>query len=200
MFASNSTMLASCQEYSRNGDVENLIETYSLKFGYDHANLFRLQKQISALEDVRSRSNFSGHITCSAILIDSYSHSVLLIKHAALGIWLAPGGHVEGVEKPEETSQRELREETGVTSFALHPWHRTNSFCPIDIDCHPIPPNRRKGEPQHYHHDFIYVFEPKRHEEALCIDESEVTGARWSPLDSLEAKYPRALKRLGNIL
>ena len=36
---------------------------------------------------------------------------VLLIKHKKLGIWLAPGGHIDGNELPEKAAEREFWEE-----------------------------------------------------------------------------------------
>jgi ADP-ribose pyrophosphatase YjhB (NUDIX family) len=44
---------------------------------------------------------------------------VLLVKHKMLGIWLAPGGHVELNELPHQAAEREFLEETGVTVRAI---------------------------------------------------------------------------------
>lgn len=41
-------------------------------------------------------------------------NQVLLIKHKKLGIWLAPGGHVEANELPHVCAIREVYEETGL--------------------------------------------------------------------------------------
>lgn len=40
---------------------------------------------------------------------------ILLVKHKKLGIWLAPGGHLELNELPHEAAVREVKEETGLT-------------------------------------------------------------------------------------
>ena len=39
---------------------------------------------------------------------------ILLHKHAKLGMWLPPGGHVEPDEIPDDAAVREVREESGV--------------------------------------------------------------------------------------
>ncbi|MBT4124499.1 MAG: NUDIX domain-containing protein [Candidatus Pacebacteria bacterium] len=39
---------------------------------------------------------------------------VLLIKHKKLGIWLAPGGHIDDGEMPHQAAEREFWEETNV--------------------------------------------------------------------------------------
>lgn len=55
--------------------------------------------------------------TVAAVLV--HEHKVLLIKHKKLGIWLAPGGHVEGDELPHKAAEREFWEETGVKVTAV---------------------------------------------------------------------------------
>lgn len=44
---------------------------------------------------------------------------VLLVKHKKLGIWLAPGGHVEPNELPHQAAEREFFEETGIKVKAI---------------------------------------------------------------------------------
>ena len=43
-----------------------------------------------------------------------FRNKVLLVKHKKLGIWLAPGGHVERDELAHQAVEREFWEETGV--------------------------------------------------------------------------------------
>jgi 8-oxo-dGTP pyrophosphatase MutT (NUDIX family) len=46
---------------------------------------------------------------------------VLLVHNKKLGLWLAPGGHLEQNELPHEAVKREVREETGleITLFPI---------------------------------------------------------------------------------
>lgn len=53
----------------------------------------------------------------NAILI--HEKKVLLVKHKKLGIWLAPGGHVEPGELPHKAAERECYEETGIAVKAV---------------------------------------------------------------------------------
>lgn len=50
--------------------------------------------------------------TSAAFLI--HENKILLVKHKKLGIWLAPGGHIEQSELPHRASERECLEETGI--------------------------------------------------------------------------------------
>lgn len=43
-----------------------------------------------------------------------HKNKVLLIEHKKIGIWLNPGGHVEGNETPHQAAEREFWEETGI--------------------------------------------------------------------------------------
>ena len=43
-----------------------------------------------------------------------HQEKVLLVKHKKLGIWLAPGGHLEADEQPHQAAEREFWEETGL--------------------------------------------------------------------------------------
>ena len=43
-----------------------------------------------------------------------FLEKVLLHRHAKLGKWLPPGGHIEQDETPPEAARREVKEETGL--------------------------------------------------------------------------------------
>lgn len=50
---------------------------------------------------------------CVAVFVVHQGH-VLLHRHAKLGRWLPPGGHIEANELPDDAARREALEETGV--------------------------------------------------------------------------------------
>lgn len=56
-------------------------------------------------------------ITAGGFLV--HQNKILLVKHKKLGIWLAPGGHLEGDELPHQAGEREVFEETGVKVEAV---------------------------------------------------------------------------------
>lgn len=51
-------------------------------------------------------------ITAAGLVIKE--QQILLVKHTKLGIWLAPGGHVDEHELPHVAALREVKEETGI--------------------------------------------------------------------------------------
>jgi 8-oxo-dGTP pyrophosphatase MutT (NUDIX family) len=120
------------------------------------------------------RNNFRpGHAVGSALLTDPAHRHVLLVMHAKLKRWLQPGGHAE----PGETDLllvacREVAEEVGCR---ITP--QAGKFC--DIDIHVVP--ARKGDPQHLHYDFRYLFEIPVAETKPASDALE---AQWFTLET----------------
>jgi 8-oxo-dGTP pyrophosphatase MutT (NUDIX family) len=77
------------------------------------------------------------HVTGSAIVIDG-AGNVVLHRHKQLGIWLQPGGHVDGGETPAEAARRETVEETG-----LRAGHPGDTATLLHVDAHPGPRGHR---------------------------------------------------------
>lgn len=46
-----------------------------------------------------------------------HQQKVLLVQHAKLAIWLAPGGHIDEHELPHQAALREVKEETGIDAL-----------------------------------------------------------------------------------
>lgn len=57
----------------------------------------------------------------SAYTIDFENKTILLVYNRKLEKWLQPGGHIEGLETPEEAAIRETLEETGVSIKIIGP-------------------------------------------------------------------------------
>lgn len=174
------------------------LESYLQEFPKEADRMLQLSQQLGTDPgSVFDRKNMRGHIVASAIVLDESHDNVLMIHHGTYDKWLPPGGHVE---VDEETSlwgaaSREVQEETGLKSMARH----AQLAAPFDIDTHPIPANPKKGEGDHFHHDFMYLavateaFEPDPQLE-------EVKAAKWMPREQLRELPDPRMHRLADKL
>lgn len=69
----------------------------------------------------------------STYCIDFEKQEVLLMYNKKLKKWLQPGGHIEGMELPEETAARETLEETGIKIKVIGPSFNNRNIEPIAI-------------------------------------------------------------------
>ncbi|MEV5988519.1 NUDIX domain-containing protein [Streptomyces sp. NPDC052051] len=171
--------------------LREAVDTYLDRHPGERAAL-ELLTALDSPGDPCDRATLSGHVTCSAVVIDR-DRRVLHIAHKATGLLLAPGGHVEADDRSlMGAALRELREETGIQPGALC---LTPQFLgtPLDIDVHTIDANPAKGEPAHRHYDFRYAFylvadQPP----VLELQEDEVSGALWRPFAEVTSPTVRA--------
>ncbi|MDA3039233.1 MAG: NUDIX hydrolase [Actinomycetota bacterium] len=135
-------------------------------------------------EDALLRSCLAGHLTGSALVVDSSTGNVLLLHHAKLQRWLQPGGHADGDGDLGAVALREAIEETGLVGLELvHP--------AIDLDIHVIP--ARGDEPAHLHLDVRYlVLAPQA---SAVVINAESTGSRWvNPVTERHLLAPALLR------
>jgi 8-oxo-dGTP pyrophosphatase MutT (NUDIX family) len=87
---------------------------------------------LAARDDACLRSCEAGHITASAVVVDSSGSRTLLTLHPRVGKWLQLGGHCE----PEDetlvgAALREATEESGIADLTIDPG-------PLHVDVHPV--------------------------------------------------------------
>ena len=113
-----------------------------------------------------------GHVTGSALVLNSDRSSMLMTLHAKLGKWLQLGGHADGETDPLAVACREANEESGLAVKPL-------STQAIDLDVHAIPGG---DDPPHYHYDvrFVLAAEPS----PLAVSR-ESLALRWVRFDDL---------------
>ncbi|MGW2137615.1 NUDIX domain-containing protein [Streptomyces sp. NPDC001773] len=163
--------------------IRTTVETYLARHPHEREQLGGLLDALDGPTDIASRSTFTGHVTCGAIVVDPLGR-VLHVLHLASGMVLAPGGHTE----PEDESLagaalRELHEETGIPPQAVTPWPGYETV-PFDIDIHEIDARPSKGEPGHVHFDLWFLFRLHAATETpMVLQEEEVGGIEWRPLD-----------------
>ncbi len=115
------------------------------------ADVLRRLRSFAAGPDAFLRGNPAGHVTASAIIVRSEFTALLLVRHAKLGGWLQPGGHVEaGDESVFAAAVREASEETGLPRFRTPIGEGI-----LDLDVHEIP--AFGDEAPHLHFDVRHL-------------------------------------------
>ncbi len=163
-----------------NAYIKNIVDTYLKFFPQEVDDLNILMTQLKGDEPVTSRKNLFGHMTASGIVI--HNNKILLIFHNKLKKYIQPGGHLEDDATLLEAAQREVAEETGI-EVVPHNWHVQNGGIPLRFNTHIIPYNEAKKEPEHFHHDAVFVFHATGGDVKLQM--TEVSDYKWLPADSL---------------
>ncbi|MEE9414801.1 MAG: NUDIX hydrolase [Acidimicrobiales bacterium] len=119
------------------------------------------------------RSCRPGHLTGSALVVDSVGERVLLLFHSKLQKWLQPGGHADGDANLAAVALREATEETGI-------WGLRVVVPAIDLDIHRVDP---PAEDSHEHHDlrFLVIAPPN----AIVDANHESQGSQWVTAEEL---------------
>jgi 8-oxo-dGTP pyrophosphatase MutT (NUDIX family) len=131
---------------------------------------------LSARPDACLRECEPGHLTASAVVVDSTGERVLLTLHPRVGRWLQLGGHCERADSTlAGAALREATEESGIEGLVLDPE-------PAHLDVHPI--TCSLGKPTR-HFDVRFLIRAPRGAEPQRSAES--VDLRWWPVDSLPA-------------
>lgn len=165
-----------------NKEVKEIFNAYIQEYPEEKSALKHLEEHIRKQKDYVSRSNLLGHVTTSALVLND-QNQILLIFHNKRKRFLQPGGHVENDTSLIESAIREVLEETNISANP-HPKmlrKKLNNFIPIHIDSHRIPENVEKGEPEHWHHDYMFLLNAENN--SIQLDLNEVSEFAWVSLD-----------------
>ena len=167
--------------------IAKAVAAYLERHPTDAARLAPLSLALTDVGDLTSRKTFTGHVTCSAVLVNA-ERRVLHIRHNALQTWLRPGGHLECDDNSlVDAAVREVEEETGIPADRL----TLADDIPVDIDVHAIPTNPAKDEPGHQHFDLRFVF-TMADAAAVRLQADEVHDFTWLPLAEIQPEHVRA--------
>lgn len=165
--------------------IKKLFDKYKKYFPEDEKRYELLENQIKNWENLWTRKNFTWHLTASAFILDKNLEKFVIIHNINLDKWLVPGGHrEEGDGEMRNNAKREAMEETWLKDLQLFSWHEKNDFIPIDIDTHYIPENNKKEEPEHFHHDFRYIFIFWWDISDIQLQEQEVKWYKWLDINA----------------
>ena len=153
----------------------HLLDDYLSRFPEEADIVKRYQYFVSTNVDCFERELQSGHVTGSALVLDSGWRSVLLTHHRKLNKWLQPGGHADGDADVMRVGMREALEETGLP--VIKPM--TNKL--FDVDIHVIPD--RNNEPRHLHYDCRFLLSSGGPDTFTISHESN--DLAWVPMDRI---------------
>lgn len=177
--------------------ARDLLKAYLARYPGEAARLVQLRAQLAqGNADVLLRSTMLGHITTSMVVFDPETRKVLLIAHGTYKDWMPPGGHYELDLSLWLSAAREVLEETSVVVAPLDWYGAGSAALPIDIDTHPIPANAKKGEGDHFHHDFTFVATASS-DVPLVPQLAEVNAVDWVLVDELRNSPLERVRRLG---
>jgi 8-oxo-dGTP pyrophosphatase MutT (NUDIX family) len=116
------------------------------------------------------------HLTASVLVVSPDATQVLLTHHRRADMWFQLGGHIE----PDDLSlaaaaERELREESGLSAYALDP-------SPVQLDRHAVPFCGDGGD--HLDVRFVAVADPAL---PLTVTQESI-DVRWWPVGDLPSR------------
>ncbi len=161
------------------------LESYTPFDELEALHVKQLQQFLQESSNPYDRSNLLAHIAADAWIVNPKRDHVVLVEHARMNHWLAPGGHCDGSPDVFAAAMREAEEETGLTN--LKPLLDGKIF---DINVGYVPTAEKHGniEPTHLHFDICYAFEAPENAPLIISDES--TQLAWVPLSKIpEIKF-----------
>ena len=152
-------------------DLRKLLDNYSIT--YPDENQTNEVINFLEKEDCFLNTNYKGHFTASAWIVNKQRDKVLMTHHKKLNMWLQLGGHADGENDLLKVALREAEEESGLKKFKL----LSNEI--FDLDIHTIPKYHK--EPSHIHYDIRFIFEADSYDGNISISE-ESKDVSWIDL------------------
>ncbi|OLB81850.1 MAG: hypothetical protein AUI14_01855 [Actinobacteria bacterium 13_2_20CM_2_71_6] len=164
-------------------EIRTTVEKYLAEYPDECDRVARLCEAVDDGSTPASRTEFRGHVTCAAVLVDP-AFRVLHLHHSARMRWVLPGGHIDPTDDSlPGAALRELYEGAGLEPDTLAPLPGFE-VTPIDIDVHRVPADLDKDEPDHWHFNIRHAFRVTG-APTIRVHPDGVSRADWLTLDAV---------------
>jgi 8-oxo-dGTP pyrophosphatase MutT (NUDIX family) len=161
-------------------ELVRIVATHDPADARERAARVRFLDELDRLERPWDQFADPVHVTASAVVVGR--RGTVLHRHRLLGRWLQPGGHLERGESPPEAAQREVVEETGLSTE-----HPGGSPVLLRLDVH-----QAGAALDHTHLDLCYLLSgPDRDPQP---GEGESPDVRWWDWDEAWAVADEPLR------
>lgn len=136
---------------------------------------------LNSYDDLLTRQNPLLHFTASAWIMNPSRDQVLMVYHHIYQSWSWVGGHADGEANLAHVAEKELTEETGLTSFSLV------APQPLSLEIIGVQGHEKQGKyvSSHLHLNLTYFFEAPQNQ-ALRIKPDENSGVAWRDVSVVE--------------
>lgn len=117
--------------------------------------------------------NSKSHFCAYFLPHDPKSKKILLVDHKKAGMWIAPGGHLDPGEGPQEAVLREVKEELGIEHKGI--------LKPFTLTITEILGEKERELTGYYHYEIWYPLEMD--EQEFVWDKREFYEVRWVGLE-----------------
>ncbi|MEG0238972.1 MAG: NUDIX hydrolase [Anaerorhabdus sp.] len=155
------------EQYIPQDHEEEKAKNIILTMAKQHKNIF-------------TRECLEGHMTSTGFVVNESHDKVLMAFHNIYQSYSWTGGHNDGDEDWYHVAEKEVLEETGLSSVKC--------ISPIiSLDDLPVNAHIKRGLPvqAHRHYNVTYVFEASE-DAPICIKEDENSALKWIPFDEIE--------------
>ena len=151
-----------------------LLGRYRTRFMEETAMVTQTIDFVRHHESCFDRTQWDGHVTGSAWVVNPRRDHALLLHHKKLDMWLQPGGHADGDNDIHRVVIKETAEETGIDMDNI----RLVSEEVFDVDVHVV--YESAHDQRHKHFDVRFLLEI---DDQLPIPgNNESHEIRWVPL------------------
>ncbi|PWV54944.1 MULTISPECIES: NUDIX domain-containing protein [Nocardiopsis] len=144
-----------------NTHIRAVLDGYLERFPKEVDAAGPLVRALDGGHELSSPKEFRvGHVTAGAVVLDP-CWRVLMVREGEQGPWFLPGGHLTTEDGAlDEASLGRLTESTGLAPERIEVTRAGSDAhaLPLDLDVHRVPEDPDRGEPEHVHFTFLYLY------------------------------------------